>query len=200
MADSSVASKQITLIDNWPTQFVLSALPDANIVSTNIHNTSAQIWPLGSKIMLYNDPAQFGTVTSSLAGFSTFIYLKGHAITETPPAQAPRQFVVQAIESEPFRVTNDPENALIVDGTPLTAVLLTVMTFTHTTAKYGWFWCGGVCPISLAPLLTGTIGTAVADVVIGNLAVNDLAADSIGVGVVGADTEAIVGFTDKDDT
>jgi len=206
MADGTLDSELFVLFDHWPGRVIndpSKPLVTDAIVATAQHNTTAAVNTPGDKIQIYNNPA---VGVGGRAGWATFVYLKGKAVTEANPTCAAKQVVVPAMSfgtsagGSPYQVTNDPDQCLQVDGSFLGAIMLSVMTFTHTATKYGWFWCGGVCPESAVTLLTGNFATSTADVAIGPMVFNDLAADAIGFHICAGDTEAIIGWTSTADT
>jgi len=193
MADSTIDSELFMLIDNWPgvaRRVSPDNLPNGDIISAVHHNVTTAVFPIGDKIVVRNRSAVAGD-----DGDSTFIYLKGLAITEANPACAAKQLCVPSLAGTPYQVTNDSDQCLDVSGCPLVAVLLSVMTFTHAVTKYGWFWCGGVAPEAMVAAMGGNYETTNA-VDIGPIVAQDLAdTDVIGLGPVADDTEAIIGFS-----
>ena len=154
MADSTIDSELFMLIDNWPgvaRRVSPDNLPNGDIISAVHHNVTTAVFPIGDKIVVRNRSAVAGD-----DGDSTFIYLKGLAITEANPACAAKQLCVPSLAGTPYQVTNDSDQCLDVSGCPLVAVLLSVMTFTHAVTKYGWFWCGGVAPEAMVAAMGAT--------------------------------------------
>ena len=197
MADSTIDSELIVLIDNWPgvaRRVSPDNLPNGDIISALHHNVETAVFPIGDKIVVRNRSAVAGD-----DGDSTFIYLKGLAITEANPACAAKQLCVPDLAGTPYQVTNDSDQCLDVSGCPLVAVLLSVMTFTHAVTRYGWFWCGGVAPEAMVAAMGGNYETTNA-VVVGPIVAQDLAdTDVIGFDLVAGDTEAVIGFAYADD-
>jgi hypothetical protein len=191
MADQNIDSKLFVLRDNWPgvaRRVSPDNLPNGDITSALHHDVATAVFDAGEKIVVRNRSAIAGG-----DGDATFIYLKGLAITEANPTCAAKQFVVPSLAGTPYQVTNDPDRCLDHTGSLLAAVMLSVMTFTHAVTRYGWFWCGGVCPEAMVAALAGNYLTTNA-VAIGPVIASNLAADSIGLGPVGGDTEAIIGW------
>jgi hypothetical protein len=193
MADSTIDSELFVLIDNWPgvaRRVSPDCLPNGSIISALHHNVATAVFPIGDKIVVRNRSAVAGD-----DGDSTFIYLKGLAVTAANPTCAAKQLVVPSLAGTPYQVTNDPDQCLQKTGCPLAAVMLSVMSFDNSTAYYGWFWCGGVCPEALVSGLGGDYVTE-GNVVAGPIIAHDPAtADSIGLGPCAADTEAIIGWS-----
>ncbi|HUX01728.1 MAG TPA: hypothetical protein VMY35_12195 [Phycisphaerae bacterium] len=192
MAESTLDSELFVLRDNWPgVARVVAAenIPSGSMISAVHHNVSTAAYEPGEKICVLNRSAIAGD-----DGWSTFIYLKGLAITEANPACAAKQVVVPSLAGTPYQVTNDPDQCLAATGSMLAAVLLSIMTFTNAVAKYGWFWCGGVCPEAFVSGLSGNYASA-DGLIAGPIVAHDLTADAIGLGPCGAFTEAIIGWS-----
>jgi len=200
MADGTLDSELFVLFDHWPGRVIndpSKPLVTDAIVATAQHNTTAAVNTPGDKIQIYNNPA---VGVGGRAGWATFVYLKGKAVTEANPTCAAKQVVVPNNASVWYQVTNDPDQCLDVTGSAFAAVLLSVMSFADTTtAYYGYFWCGGVCPEAYVSDLGGNYATT-NDVIVGPIVISDLAsADAIGLSAVGADTEVIIGFASEAD-
>jgi len=183
MADKTLDSDYLILRDNWPgVPIPYYGLPNSDFANTTDHNVAAATYNVGDKICVYNTG-----VTAGKAGWATFIYLQYEGTGA--PTLAAKQVVVPDADTSAYVVTNDPDSALIVTGSYLAAVAISVMT----DAYYGFFWCGGVCPEEFVAGLGGNYNTE-SNVAIGPVVAHDLTADEIGFGPVGADTEAIIGF------
>ncbi|HUX00847.1 MAG TPA: hypothetical protein VMY35_07690 [Phycisphaerae bacterium] len=196
MAESTLDSELFVLIDLWPgvaRRVHPDHLPNDDILSTLHHNVTTPVFDVGEKIVVRNRAAIAGD-----DGDATFIYLKGLAITEANPTCAAKQLVVPSLAGTPYQVTNDKAQCLAATGSPFAAVMLSIMTFTHAITKYGWFWCGGVCPEAMVSDLGGNFASA-DGTIIGPIVAHTLAADAIGLGPCGAGTEAIIGFAYSDD-
>ena len=196
MAESTLDSERFVLIDNWPgvaRRVHPDRLPNDDILSSLHHNVASPVFDVGEKIVVRNRSAIAGD-----DGDSVFIYLKGLSTTEANPTCAAKQVVVPALAGTPYQVTNDPDQALLATGSPLAAIMLSIMTFTHVVTRYGWFWCGGVCPEALVSDLGGNYATA-DGTIIGPIIAHNLDADAIGLGPCGADTEAVIGFAYSND-
>jgi hypothetical protein len=182
MADSTLDSELFILIDNWPGQAIrhLDNVPTGGIVGSTHHNVATAAYSPGDKIQVRNH-------TLGKEGFATFIYLQYDGTGAE--AMAAKQFVVQSSATTPYVVTNDPDLAgIVATGNSLAAVALSAMT----DQRYGWFWCGGVCPELFVPTLGGNFATE-GNVVAGAIVVHDLAADAMGIGPL-AGTEQAIGF------
>jgi len=187
MADSTLDSELLILKDNWPGAAgeVKSAcgIPTGGFTGSTHHNVATPKYAPGEKITVWNDSGDAGK-----PGMSTFIYL--FLETTAGPALAAKQFVVPGSATLWYSVSNDPDaDSLVVEGSLLAAVGLSAMT----NARWGWFWCGGVCPEGHVSALGGNYGTE-DNVAAGAVCTNDLTADSIGLGPCAADTEKAIGF------
>ena len=167
MADGTLDSNYLVLIDNWPG----SPSPNLSVPTDGFAVPAAGVataaYKVGTKIQVYNE-------TLGIPGFSTFIYLQYEGTTA--PALAARQVVTPDANTSLYIVTNDPDNCLSIAALP-SAVALSVMT----DAYFGWFWCGGVCPETAVTGLGGTYVTK-NDLLAGyGFTVSKMAGDLIGI-------------------
>lgn len=183
MPDSTLDSEKFILIDHWPGAVLANVpVPHHALTDSSHHNVATAKYDLGAKIQLRCD----GSVGK--AGWSTLIYLQ--VGTQNPDvAIAAKTFVVPDSASAPYQITNDKDDCILNTGSALAAIGLSAMT----DAYYGWFWCGGVCPEQYVSGLGGNYVTD-GNVAAGAVVAHALAADAIGLGPCGADTEAIIGF------
>jgi len=181
MADASIDSLSLVLFDNWPDgPAMLESLPTDGFLGATHHNVTTAIYDAGTKCFYYN--AGNGG-TTGVAGWSTFIYLKGKAIAEANPACAVKQGVVGSLATDVYQVTNDPDQCLLCTGASIGAYLLSTMKFSLTATKYGWFWCAGVVPEIAVTGLGGAYPTDDSVIAGGPIQWNDLAdTDAIGIG------------------
>lgn len=153
MANSTIDDAKFILIDRWPgaPDDKMGTPPDGFTGSSH-HNVSTPQYSIGTKIRVYDNTNK---------GYSTFIYLQYIAGTKASTlALAAKQFVAMDTSEQAtaatsptyYKVTDDGSEALIQG--PL-AVALSAMT----TAYYGWFWCGGVCPVDFVSGLGGNYVT-----------------------------------------
>jgi hypothetical protein len=133
MADGTLDSDLLLLTDNWPGHPTGQYSPPTDgFTGASSHNVEAAAYPLGTKISVYNRG------TAGQAGLSTLIYLQ--LLTQhSTNLVAAKSVVVQDSATVWWKVTNATAN---VASTQQAAIALSAMT----TAYYGWFWCGGVCP------------------------------------------------------
>lgn len=187
MADATLDDQAFVLFDNWPGSAEPRTIPyDSFLTSAARHNvTTADYYSVGAKIEV-DCPG-----TNGSAGKATFIYLL-LAPTEANPTPAAKQLVVPVSATNIYTVTNDPDACLMHTGCPLAAVMLSVMSSDGTTDYYGWFWCGGVCPVDFVSDLGGNFATD-DSVAIGPITTQNLTADAIGLGGR-ATTEGGIGF------
>lgn len=173
MADSTIDSEYLILIDRWPGVAIHCPrhhpLPVGGFAGATHHNVETAAYPVGFKLCVYNHSASAG-----VDGFATFIYLQ---IEQTgSPTSAAKQVCTVHTAGNWSLVDNDSDDVLQVTGSGLVAVLLSLMT----DAYYGWFWCGGVCPEEYVSGLGGTYETD-NTVAIGPIEADDLAeTDAIG--------------------
>lgn len=185
MADKTLNSDHLVLIDNWPGAPAHNlSVPTDGFTGAAHHNVSTAAYKLGTKIQVYN------AGTAGIPGFATFIYLLTE-LTSAPTAAAGQVFVVDANTSL-YTVTNDPEGELSIPALP-SAVCLSVVT----DAKYAWFWCGGVCPVDFVAALDGaTKFKTNSSVALGSVIIaSDLTADEIGFAIsAGGATDLPAGY------
>jgi hypothetical protein len=130
------------LHDMWPGAATPGANPDD---WTELSTT--EDFPLGTKRMIYDDTNQ---------GWATLIYLyytngAGTVAVATVSEIVGQDTSAAATKGQWCHVTNDGSDVLLKG--PLAICLGTMVT-----ARYGWFWCGGVCPVDT---IAG-LGTALA--------------------------------------
>jgi hypothetical protein len=184
MADSTMDSLEVILIDNWPGVARLithDEIPPGGFTGALHHNVPAPKYPPGEKLCVWN-PSTLGC-----EGMATMIYLR----VGTQVGIAAKTFVTTGSATIVYVVQDSPD-AIIgpKDGGALVAVAISAIT----DAYYGWFWCGGVAPETLCPDLGGTYATD-DSVVAGLLALTDLTANAMGLAVPAADTDAIIGMS-----
>jgi len=145
MAVLTVDDALLHLNDLWPGQpnNMLAFPPDLTQWS------DTEDYPVGTKITK-RDPDNEGD--------STFIYLK-LIKGSTDVDVAAKSPVGRDSDGDWYEVSNDGGD-IVVDG-PI-AIALSALDYgvSFTTAgktyKYGWFWCGGVCPTGLVKNSAGT--------------------------------------------
>lgn len=187
MADSTMDSLELILIDNWPGVARLighDEIPMGGFAGSQHHNVPSPSYPYapGDKLCVWN-PSSGGC-----EGMCTMIYLKVGTQTATLCAKQP---CTTQSATDVYTVTNDPDSLIgPKDGGALVAVAISAMT----DAYYGWFWCGGVAPEGLIPDMGGTYVTD-DSVIAGLVALTDCSdTDQMGFAAVAADTDAIIGF------
>ena len=184
MADSTIDSELIFLINPWPASRVRTEPADSlTLASSYTHNVSAQTeYRVGDVIQVYNTGNSAGK-----PGWAEFIYLQV-GTQNADNVLAAKQVVVPDSATVWYQVTNDPDSCIKSTGSCLFAVAISAMT----NAYFGWFWCGGVCPEEFVSDLGGNYATE-GNVAAGSITVHDLAADALGFGPM-ATTEAHAGF------
>jgi len=150
MANSTIDDQKIQLYDRFP------GIPDRQgqkppdgFTGATHHNVAAAVYEVGTKIQLYDTTSK---------GYTTFIYLqyiKGTAAV--PAAKAPvmldtTEQATAATTATYYKVCNDGAEVLL-DG-PMAFVISAM-----TTLYYGWFWCGGVVPVSFVSAMGGNYVT-----------------------------------------
>ena len=148
MATENLSYAKFILVDNWPgVPVTVSDIPTNGFTGSGHHNTSDEVFPIGTKMQVYCDG------TDGTKGYATLVYLKFGA-EDSSTDLAAKGIVVQDDAATWFSVTNDPAAALNVP-TGLAAVAISAMA----EGNYGWFWCGGVCPTQYASALAGAFLT-----------------------------------------
>ena len=189
MADSTLDSELFVLFDHTPGVPTLFAdnieaesAPPGGFLGPSHHNVVSPMYDVGTKYQIYND------ATAGKAGFATMIYLQV-GTQDAGTAIAAKLFCMGDGATMWWQVTNDPDSCVDKDGSPFVVVALSAMT----NAYYGWWWCGGVCPESWVAALAGNYYTKDA-MAVGNICVNDMTSDYIGIFTPAADTDCVVGF------
>jgi len=185
MADTTMDSLEVILIDNWPGVAKLighDEIPPGGFTGGLHHNVPAPYYTPGDKLCVW-EPGTLGC-----EGMATMIYLN---IGTQDSAVRAKDFVTTGSATLLYTAASDPDANIIgpKDGGALVAVAISAMT----DAYWGWFWCGGVAPETLIPDLGGTYATD-STVTAGLMALTDLTANYMGLALVAADTDAIVGF------
>ena len=137
------------------------------------HNVETPAYTPGTVVRRYND-------TLGVLGWSEFVYLR--VVANAGVAVAAKQVCVQDRLADPYTVTNDPDDAVVL-AAALPQLRGAYALSALTTLYYGWFWCGGVVPETAVPTLGGnfpTDGTVAAG---RTFSVANLAADAIGIGL-----------------
>ena len=165
MADKTITVQGVILRDNWPGTPITPPVDYSDMTAASVgHNLVAPMWPIGTKWEVYckGDPT-YGGVGYNV-GWSTFIYLKGADNIATAVAGA---VTVLVVPDETIAAGDGGEILYTVVGdsaetTHETMGLVAMCISTPTNSYYGWYWCGGVCPIEYVPGLT-TSSTLVTD-------------------------------------
>jgi hypothetical protein len=203
MADSSLSIYKVILYDKWPgVADPRRGEPTDGFCGATHHNVTETVgnaagYHVGDKIEVYHP----GATASSVAGLSTFIYLKLE-YQDLTNVLAAAQMVALHSDAVPYDVTNDTATLLATTKGPI-AIALSAMT----TDNVGWFWCGGVAPVDFVPALAVTaLLYTVNNVAIGDMCWCNLAPTSgtvsgeIGFCLPAADTTTRVGLALVADT
>lgn len=136
----TLLSEQFWLNDLWPgypdSRF---GIPPDGFAGVSHHNVVAAKYPLGTKIQV---PTV--SITNSIAGAATMIYLRV-GVQHADALIGARSLCGQASATIWHTVSNGVSVVGSVAMTPM-AIALSVMT----DAYYGWFWCGGNAPETVA--------------------------------------------------
>ena len=137
-----IAHSAFLLVDNWPGEVTQGPNPaDWTTLS------ATEDFPLGTKRMVYDDTNQ---------GWATLMYLyyvKGTAALATVRSICALDTSEMATGGQWNRVCNDGGETRLLG--PIAIALNTMVT-----ARYAWFWVGGVCPVdTIATLDDGLYGS-----------------------------------------
>jgi len=152
MANSTIDSVEILLYDNWPGDPIPmpASFPQDGFSSDAAgFNSTSALWAAGTKIQVMCD----GTVGQP--GPATFIYLQVSAQNTNTASIDAKQLCVPVNNSEWWKVSNDPD-VVPAKVTGQVAIALDPIADTY----WGWFWCGGVCPVQWVYGLSGTYATS----------------------------------------
>lgn len=140
MADSTIATESVILINNWPNGEIPSLFntqPRDGFAGAETHNVATAAYQVGSMIRHWNDGTGDG-----VEGWCTFMYGQN----KTTAIAAALEVCQPADAAAPYAVSSTKANALIAnDISGLGAVSIAAMT----AAYYGWFWVEGVSPTGL---------------------------------------------------
>jgi len=131
------------LIDNWPGEPTNGPNPSS---WTTYAATAA--FAVGTKRLVYDDTNH---------GWSTLIYLrfqKGSAAVAAVKSICAPYITDVATAGAWYNVTNTG------DSTTTNIGPICIALGTCTDAYYGWFWCGGVCPVDTISGLDGVYTTS----------------------------------------
>lgn len=165
MADATILASKIVLQDTVQGT-VNSNLPQpvGGFIGSNHHNVATEVYPVGTKIQVYDETAK---------GNATFVYLKNGTASGVAIAAGSAMIPAGATQNSALATyifTNDPDDGIL--GGP-SVVALSAMTDDF----YGWFWCAGPAPVGVTN--SGIISTTTLDtddsVVVGVISSGDLA-------------------------
>ncbi len=162
---ATIDYNELILVDGWPGVPATTAETPVDGFVDGAHNNSTdEVFPVGSKMQVYNDG------TTGLKGFATLVYLKA-----AEAISAAGTVVVQDDSGVPYVVANTTADVL-AEPIGLAAISLSAVA----SGSYGWFWCGGVFPA----VSTGLTPSITASVVPGPVSAGDISA---AIGLVTAD-------------
>ena len=166
MADATITVQGVILKDNWPGATPIRPPVDySDMTAASVgHNLVAPLWDLGTKWEVYcKGDSTYGGVGYNL-GWSRFIYLKAAADMATAVAGAVSVLVVPD-GTLAAGMAGDGFYTVVGSSARTTHEEMSVVAMcisTPTNSYYGWYWCGGVCPVEYVPGLT-TASTLVTD-------------------------------------
>ncbi len=151
MADSTITTQGVVLYDRWPGFAEAPPVEHLTDMTSAIvgHNQQHAKYPLGTKWQLYNYGAAGNIGVKYNEGWSTFIYLKCASNIETAVAGAANYFVCPSgtmaagMDSKSLYTVASDSDSTAHETLGMVGVCLSTMTNLY----YGWFWCGGVCPL-----------------------------------------------------
>lgn len=132
-----ITCNKFFLVDNWPGEATSGPNPaDWTTLYT------AESWALGTKRRIYDDTGN---------GWATLMFLyyttgAGTVAAATAGSPCGIDTTAMATAGQYCHVTNDGSDAQLTG--PIAIALGTMVT-----ARYGWFWVGGVCPVDTIPAL-----------------------------------------------
>ncbi len=131
------------LIDNWPGNPTAGPNP-----SSWTAVSATEDFPLGTKRQVYDDTNN---------GWATLMYLyyttgAGTVAAATVKSICGIDTTAMATNGQYCHVTNDGSDAQLLG--PMAIALGTLVT-----ARFAWFWIGGVCPVDTVPGLDGVFKT-----------------------------------------
>ena len=200
MADSTITVQGVVLRDNWPGVPITPPVAYSDMSAASVgHNLANPMWRLGQKWKVYNSDDSVDGTTGFNVGWSTFIYLKGADDIATAPAATATSIVV--IDNT-IAAANAADKWFTVTGASANTThdsdgFLGVALSTMTNSYYGWYWCGGVCPIGFVPLFTTASTLATDDSVVANCEVGSYTTAALTIGLRANPTDssyAGVGF------
>jgi len=193
MGDSTITVQGVVLAEHWPGVPIDPPVSHTDMTTAAVgHNIANPMFRLGQKWKVYcsGDEAYAGVGYN--LGWSTFIYLKCEAGIETAIAAIATSICVVDdtmaagdAATKLYTKTADSANTTH-DALGLIGVALSTMTNDY----YGWFWCGGVCPIEYVPLFTTASTLVTDDSVLAGSELAVKAATSTGIALEAQDSDA----------
>jgi len=148
MADEKIDSQEFALFNHWGDP-VSYEEPKDGFTGSEHHNVASAAYRVGSVTRVYCT----AVADTQRGGYSDFVYLKLEA-QDAANVVAARMICTLHTDKQITDVTNEVATALADEG-GFCAIALSAMT----TDYYGWFWCGGVCPVQYVAALTGYYST-----------------------------------------
>jgi hypothetical protein len=187
VADSTIDSELFILYDRLP------GAPDPNLgvpyggfTGATHHNTATAMYPVGTKIEVYN--------TTGVTGWTRFVYGKLEEVDASNALKVKMFCAIEGTAKAPYAFTNEVATQIGESVSPIVAAIGEM-----TENYYGWFWCGGVCPeeyvATMADNFYTTGDVAIGPITSGNLATPGTTAGEIGLELPNADTDLIIGWS-----
>lgn len=186
MADKTTTVQNIILQDNWPGTPIDPPVDYTEMTSAAVgHNVATNMWPLGTKWEVYcsGDPTSLGV--GYHVGWARFIYLKAADDIETAVLGA---VTVLAVPDGTLAagMAHDRLYTVVCDSaetTHETMGLVAMCISTLTNSYYGWYWCGGVCPIEYISGMTKASTIATDSTVAASCQLSTVATAATGIGL-----------------
>ncbi len=186
MADSTITTQGIVLRDNWPGVGIVPPVTHTDMTAAAVgHNLANPAWRLGQKWKVYCSGDGIDGDTGYNVGWSTFIYLKGAADIATAVAATAGSIVcIDGTITVTGGDAADKWLTVVADADRTTHEsdgFIAVALSTMTNSYYGWYWCGGVCPIEYVPGFATTTTLVTDDSVVANceLGTTDAATNAV---------------------
>ncbi len=169
---NTLSIRDLVLFDNWPgSPNPNLGIPKGGFDATKWTDSSTERYPIGTKIEVYQD-------FSGVTGPYTMIYLRYYCLSESDDFGV--ESAENSPEGQAIFVPFCNSTCLSADGTAcffgatnratvdtgqicgtnsgVVAVACGTLSYRDVTTEganpggYGWFWCGGVCPMDITML------------------------------------------------
>jgi len=154
MADSTLTAQGAILYNKWGATPVKPDVGYSDMTAASVgHNVAANQYPLGTTWEVYCNGNAASVGVAYNVGFSQFVYLKCAADIASAVAAVvsviciPDDTMAAGDGATKLYTVSSDSGKTTHEGSGRIAVALSTMTNSY----YGWFWCGGVCPIEYVP-------------------------------------------------